>query len=617
MEYTNQFGKKVSYERTKRGISTEKLCAGLCSNSFLRRMENGERVCEKILADALLQRMGVSAERFVFVMNMEEQEWSLVRERWIQAIERGEEEAIWKYREEYIKITKGKSKLHRQFIILAETVWEWKKNGANTFNRSSIQEAWSITMGSILMTRAAGSLMSLTELILLMMYGRISEDMGENREAMAVYGQALQHLQEFVDERDRVRLFPQIAFRQVLLLRRCGKTEEAANLTEDVLTLQKSGGRLFYIRRFLEIQSVFSEEKYARKEMPEQVKCRQTQNKYICQALKWLYETYEEEEEPWVWYIACYGMEDAELCRDIIRSRRTVLGMSQAELADGICDPVTISRIECGKTKPKRKVQEKLMKKLGMGGESFIAIHQVEHPELAELADKIAVLLNRGASAQAEELFHQLERQIRSDSRYVKQYMISMKAVILYNLGRISAGEHVAMQKEALYMTVPQMETEKLRGWCFSRQESTIINCMPHSYEKLGKREEMIQWLDILRTSYENKPFPLEYYSAAYELTMRNLGDLLGNAGEYERAIEASDASIRMGIKTGRGIVVRMSLYDRGWDMEQLWEKGVYTKEESLQYMKASYGVSKLFSADRINDFIRKHIQNCYARRLL
>lgn len=617
MEYTNQFGKKVSYERTKRGISTEKLCAGLCSNSFLRRMENGERVCEKILADALLQRMGVSAERFVFVMNMEEQEWSLVRERWIQAIERGEEEAIWKYREEYIKITKGKSKLHRQFIILAETVWEWKKNGANAFNRSSIQEAWSITMGSILMTRAAGSLMSLTELILLMMYGRISEDMGENREAMAVYGQALQHLQEFVDERDRVRLFPQIAFRQVLLLRRCGKTEEAANLTEDVLTLQKSGGRLFYIRRFLEIQSVFSEEKYTRKEMPEQVKCRQTQNKYICQALKWLYETYEEEEEPWVWYIACYGMEDAELCRDIIRSRRTVLGMSQAELADGICDPVTISRIECGKTKPKRKVQEKLMKKLGMGGESFIAIHQVEHPELAELADKIAVLLNRGASAQAEELFHQLERQIRSDSRYVKQYMMSMKAVILYNLGRISAGEHVAMQKEALYMTVPQMETEKLRGWCFSRQESTIINCMPHSYEKLGKREEMIQWLDILRTSYENKPFPLEYYSAAYELTMRNLGDLLGNAGEYERAIEASDASIRMGIKTGRGIVVRMSLYDRGWDMEQLWEKGVYTKEESLQYMKASYGVSKLFSADRINDFIRKHIQNCYARRLL
>lgn len=617
MEYTNQFGKKVSYERTKRGISTEKLCAGLCSNSFLRRMENGERVCEKILADALLQRMGVSAERFVFVMNMEEQEWPLVRERWIQAIERGEEEAFWKYREEYIKITKGKNKLHRQFIILAETVWDWKKNGANTFNRSSIQEAWSITMESTPMTIAAGSRMSLTELILLMMYGRISEDMGENGEAMAVYGQALNHLRDFVDERDRLRLFPQIAFRQVLLLRRYGKTAEASNLTEEVLTLQKSGGRLFYIRRFLEMQSVFLEGKYARKEMPEQAKCRQAQNKSIGQALKWLYETYEEEEEPWVWYIACYGMEDAELCRDIIRSRRTVLGMSQAELADGICDPVTISRIECGKTKPKRKVQEKLMKKLGMGGESFIAIHQVEHPELAEQADKIAVLLNRGASAQAEELFHQLERQVRSDSRYVKQYMMSMKAVILYNLGRISAGEHVAMQKEALYMTVPRVEIEKLRGWCFSRQESTIINCMPHSYEKLGKREEMIQWLDLLRTSYENKPFPLEYYSAAYELTMRNLGDLLGNAGEYERAIEASDASIRMGIKTGRGIVVRMSLYDRGWDMEQLWEKGIYTKEESLQYMKASYGVSKLFSADRINDFIQKHIQDCYARKNL
>lgn len=612
MEYTNQFGKKVSYERTKRGISTEKLCAGLCSNSFLHRMENGERVCEKILADALLQRMGVSAERFVFVMNMEEQEWPLVRERWIQAIERGEEEAFWKYREEYIKITKGKNKLHCQFIILAETVWDWKKNGANAYNRSSIQESWSITMGNTLMTMAAGSLMSLTELILLMMYGRISEDMGESREAMAVYGQALQHLQDFVDERDRVRLFPQIAFRQVLQLRGGGKMKEAAGLTEETITLLKNGGRLYYIRRFLEMQSVFAEEKYGWKDMPEQVKCKQMENRHICQALKWLYDTYEEEEESWVWHIACYGMEDAELCRDIIRSRRTVLGLSQAELSEGICDPVTISRIECGKTKPKRKIQEKLMKRLGIGGESFIAIHQVEHPELAELANKISVLLNRGASAQAEELFQQLERQVKSDSKYVKQYMLNMKAVILYNMKKISAREHIVLQHEALYMTLPEIETERLRDWCFSRQESTIINCMTHSYEKLGKREEIIQWLEILKVSYENKPFPLEYYAAAYELTMRNLGDLLGNAGEYERAIEASDISIKMGIKTGRGIMARLSLYDRGWDMEQLWEKGTYTKEESLQYMKASYAVSKLFSSDRINDFIRKHIRNCY-----
>ena len=50
---------------------------------------------------------------------------------------------------------------------------------------------------------------------------------------------------------------------------------------------------------------------------------------------------------------------------DIIRSLRKKYKLSQEELADGICSPVSISRIENGTQMPSGAVLEALLTKLG------------------------------------------------------------------------------------------------------------------------------------------------------------------------------------------------------------------------------------------------------------
>ena len=49
----------------------------------------------------------------------------------------------------------------------------------------------------------------------------------------------------------------------------------------------------------------------------------------------------------------------------IIRNRRTELGLSQEDLADGICSVPTLSRIENGERMPTKNHFEMLMQRLG------------------------------------------------------------------------------------------------------------------------------------------------------------------------------------------------------------------------------------------------------------
>lgn len=93
---------------------------------------------------------------------------------------------------------------------------------------------------------------------------------------------------------------------------------------------------------------------------------------------------------------------------------------------------------------------------------------------------------------------------------------------------------------------------------------------------------------------------------------MRNLGNLLGNTGRYEEAIRTADKGALLGLQAGRGATLSTTLYDIGWDMEQMWETGEYTKKESLLYVKASYALNCLMGTKSTRDFLKEHIQRLY-----
>lgn len=606
MKELNQIGKLINYERNRAGMTLNELSRGLCSRAFLMRVETGERTCDKMIADALLQRAGVSADKFSHLLSPKEQLLLMLREQMLSAVERGNEAEARELIARYRRKTERKGKLHKQLLLLAQVMLDWKCGGKTEIMQERLAEAWGITMGGSLMEDMVSGKkkdmgMTLTEFVLLMMHYRLLEEQGDLTQASAGYAWLLSHLERFSDVGDRAKLYPQIAYRRMLLLMQEGKTEEAVQLAKKGVELLQEEGRLFYLTKFLRFILEHDEDTPERSE----------KLKEILESIEWVYGKYEVEEKEWVWNIP-YGVAGLELFGNIIRSRRKVLGMSQEDLADGICDPVSVSRIEQGKVAPKKQVYQKLLARVGMTGDRYESTIQVERPELLAEADKACTLMTLVRNEEAEEMLNALEGKMEGTDKFSMQYVKSMKAAALYNQGKITAQEHSKLQEEALYLTVPRVGLEKMAEWSFSLQEARTTNLLTASYDKDGRREEGIALLEILRRQYEEKPFPLDYYVACYEVTMWTLGNLLGNEGKYEEAIEVAEKGVRLGLNAERGAILLSALYDIGWDMEQLWEKGAYTKEESLPYVKASYALRQLFETQESCEFIKEHVKKLY-----
>lgn len=307
-------------------------------------------------------------------------------------------------------------------------------------------------------------------------------------------------------------------------------------------------------------------------------------------------------------------MAEVELVGHLIRSRRNALEISQEELADGICSSVSLCRIEKYDEAPRQQIFNQLMKKIGMTGAWYETVTAVDRPELLGIAIEISILLSHSKGAEAEPLIKELEdkQNTKHMSKFAKQYLLHVKALALYNQKKIDAVEHNRMQEEALYLTLPHVNVNKLKEWSFSNREVSIINVLSYSYGKTGKENEIIELLQIVQQQYERKPFNLMHYVVGYELTMRNLGNVLGNVGRYQEAIESAEKGIKLGLQAGRGAVLIASLYDLGWDMEQMKEKERYTKKESLPYVKTSYSLSKVFSQTKFQTFLFNHLKEHY-----
>ena len=606
MENKVAIGSLIGYLRTEANISQEELCRGLCSRPFLARLEKGERDCEKIVAEALLQRLGMAADRIDFIAGPEEQQWILLREALYRSIEETDENGAAEAFEEYESYASGKSPLHRQLLLYYRAVLNWKLGAGGEELHGLLSEAWEVSREGIALNEAGEIRMTQLELCIAMMQARVMEDEGAGERAREIYEALLRHQEEFVDSRDVVRLYPQIAYRLVGTYLQEGDTGKAVELAEKSLAFLKREAKLNYLRSFLEIKLQYGacteEERNALGE--------------ACVWIKWLYEEFDVEEFKWSWEGA-FPVTKYDLCGEVLRARREVLGMSQEELAEGICDPVTVSRIECGKVSPKRETYEKLMEKVGLSGSRFDASFPMENPANWKLMMEINRLLNQAKAAEAEPLVEELEQRLSKRTPCDRQMLIHIKTAMLGLQGRITNEERVKMYREALYLTLPRVESPKLEYWHFTKREIGLIGLLAQVESKIGEGGRYIPLLKGLKSRFEKKFLSLDHYVSEYELICGILGDIEGNDGRYEEGIQMGMAGMRLSLKNGMEFILSNSLYDCGWNMEHLWEDGIYTKGTSLQYMKACFYLHVVYERERKKGVVKKHVKEVYGMELI
>lgn len=114
----NTLGKMLQENREKQQISKKKVCRGLCTVMALSKYELDERIPDKFLMDALLERLGLNPFRYEFVASDEEFYYSMKREQIEKLLYEEKEKEAWETLKEYENQIQTKDSLHWQYLLL-------------------------------------------------------------------------------------------------------------------------------------------------------------------------------------------------------------------------------------------------------------------------------------------------------------------------------------------------------------------------------------------------------------------------------------------------------------------------------------------------------------------
>ena len=81
-----EFGKYLTELRRKYNVSMNVVCDGICDQSVMSRIENGESEVSKLVQDRLLGRLGVAPENFENMVFSDEYERWKVRQKIVNLI---------------------------------------------------------------------------------------------------------------------------------------------------------------------------------------------------------------------------------------------------------------------------------------------------------------------------------------------------------------------------------------------------------------------------------------------------------------------------------------------------------------------------------------------------
>lgn len=244
-----------------------------------------------------------------------------------------------------------------------------------------------------------------------------------------------------------------------------------------------------------------------------------------------------------------------------IRQKRIDKGWSQAYLCENICEQPTLSRIENNERTPSASVVNALLQKLGLPAGQFFALLGGEDLALEKLEQEIrndrlrfrqAVEEERPqVRAEILEKLEKLEALGGEDNRFVRQFALSTQADVGTEDGPYSFDERLTMLLEAIRLTIPRFDLEKVSQFQYSMTEVTIINQIAIVYKTAGAKKEAIniyrRLLQYLEENYQN----LTKHSGQFSLVSYNCAIALAEEKEYEQAVRLSEEGLDICIKSG------------------------------------------------------------------
>ena len=235
---------------------------------------------------------------------------------------------------------------------------------------------------------------------------------------------------------------------------------------------------------------------------------------------------------------------------DYIRQRRLELGLTQEQVCEGICEPITLSRIENGKQTPSRVRINAILQRLDLPEDRYYALLTKEELEIEALEKEIVAC---NVTERKKECFEQIEKleTFAKGDPLIQQFIIRSKLLLEQLDNRYTPQEEIEILTQAIRLTVPDFNTEEIEKKLYTRDEIKIINQIANAYSCAGNQKKAADiFYQLLK--YIRKHIKEAITSAGVlPMILYNYARVLDLAGRYEEGIEYALETKEVCIKYG------------------------------------------------------------------
>lgn len=229
---------------------------------------------------------------------------------------------------------------------------------------------------------------------------------------------------------------------------------------------------------------------------------------------------------------------DRETLGDIIRNLRKRKHMTQEQLSEGICSPVSVSRIENGTQMPSSQILDALLSKLGTSTYQICNIYYKTDKQVVfeKSADEVARLIKYGRIEEADAKLKILKSQIEDNSINRQYYLLLQGSLLIYQ-NRINE-DLISTLKTALELTKPKFCYEDFRNVLLTVREANILSLIMISYFRSEQTLKAIALGEDLLTSMSKTDNPLKDYTMLRINVGINLTQCLEKEHRYKEALD-------------------------------------------------------------------------------
>lgn len=238
---------------------------------------------------------------------------------------------------------------------------------------------------------------------------------------------------------------------------------------------------------------------------------------------------------------------------EYIKRRRKELGLLQKELASGICDSVTISRLENGRQYPSHRVMVALLQRLDLSAERYVVMLSDKELQIENLIGDISGLTVQFDLADDSERdrirqcaymkMAQLE-EIAAEEKSVQQYLLATKAQLGPEDGStFSMEQKLSLLLDAIGQTVLDFDLAQIGKHLYSLDEIRIINQIAGVYTNYGHHQTCADILGQLLDYVQHHSQHILEGRGHFPMIAVNYARTLNLCGRNEESLKAAETA--------------------------------------------------------------------------